>query len=236
MPSVQTLKKQQLSSNLSPTGNTVQRTISEAYRRDSVHSLKQAVLDLSLMLTGDTLHINFRLRLTSWRLHTTFRLLSFRRRSLKSTLFSVLKNPHPQTFLVGGMSIPIDPNSQNAINADKIAMMLEYNKLAKEFVEKKVYVPDVLTVAPFYLDWAGIGAGHRNYMSYGEFPETQKGYPNDMWLPSGIIKGGDLSNIMGVDQSKIAEDCAHAWYEDKSARHPFDGASDKKIHRSTASV
>ncbi len=50
------------------------------------------------------------------------------------------KNPHPQTFLVGGMSIPIDPNSQNAINADKIAMMLEYNKLAKEFVEK-VYVP-----------------------------------------------------------------------------------------------
>ena len=28
------------------------------------------------------------------------------------------KNPHPQTFLVGGMSIPVDPNSQNAINAD----------------------------------------------------------------------------------------------------------------------
>ena len=31
------------------------------------------------------------------------------------------KNPHPQTFLVGGMSIPVDPNSQTAINADKIA-------------------------------------------------------------------------------------------------------------------
>jgi len=137
------------------------------------------------------------------------------------------KNPHPQTFLVGGMSIPIDPNSQNAINADKIAMMLEYNKLAKEFVEQ-VYIPDILAVAPFYLDWAGIGAGHKNYMSYGEFPETQKGYPNDMWLPSGIIKGGDLSNIISVDQSKIAEDCAHSWYEDKSAKHPFDGASDKK--------
>ena len=29
------------------------------------------------------------------------------------------KNPHPQTFLVGGMAIPVDPNSQNAINADK---------------------------------------------------------------------------------------------------------------------
>jgi len=136
------------------------------------------------------------------------------------------KNPHPQTFLVGGMAIPIDPNSQNAINADKIAMMLEYNKLAKEFVEQ-VYIPDILAVAPFYLDWAGIGAGHKNYMSYGEFPETQKGYPHDMWLPSGIIKGGDLSNIIEVDQAKIAEDCAHSWYADKSAKHPFDGASDK---------
>ncbi|MGD9808199.1 MAG: nickel-dependent hydrogenase large subunit [Deferribacterales bacterium] len=136
------------------------------------------------------------------------------------------KNPHPQTFLVGGMAIPIDPNSQNAINADKIAMMLEYNKLAKEFVEQ-VYIPDVLAVAPFYLDWAGIGAGHKNYMSYGEFPETQKGYPNDMWLPSGIIKGGDLSNIIPVDQSKIAEDSAHSWYVDKSAKHPYDGTSDK---------
>jgi hydrogenase large subunit len=136
------------------------------------------------------------------------------------------KNPHPQTFLVGGMSIPIDPNSQNAINADKIAMMLEYNKLAKEFVEK-VYIPDILAVAPFYLEWAGIGAGHKNYMSYGEFPESQKGYPNDMWLPAGIIKGGDLSNVIEVDQAKIAEDCAHSWYADKSSRHPYDGASDK---------
>jgi len=136
------------------------------------------------------------------------------------------KNPHPQTFLVGGMSIPIDPNSQNAINADKIAMLLEYNKLAKEFVEK-VYIPDVLAVAPFYLEWAGIGAGHKNYMSYGEYPETQKGYPNDMWLPAGIIKGGDLSNIIEVDQSKIAEDSAHSWYTDKSAKHPYDGTSEK---------
>ena len=136
------------------------------------------------------------------------------------------KNPHPQTFLVGGMAIPIDPNSQNALNADKIAMMLEYNKLAKEFVEK-VYIPDVLAVAPFYLDWAGIGAGHKNYMSYGEYPETEKGFPNDMWLPAGIIKNGDLSNIIEVDQSKISEDCAHSWYTDKSARHPYDGDTEK---------
>jgi len=33
------------------------------------------------------------------------------------------KNPHPQTFLVGGMSTPIDLNSQNGLNADRIALI-----------------------------------------------------------------------------------------------------------------
>ena len=30
------------------------------------------------------------------------------------------KNPHPQTFLVGGMAIALDPNSQTALNDDKL--------------------------------------------------------------------------------------------------------------------
>ncbi len=33
------------------------------------------------------------------------------------------KNPHPQSYVVGGMAIPVDPNSQNALNAGSIAMM-----------------------------------------------------------------------------------------------------------------
>jgi len=56
------------------------------------------------------------------------------------------KNPHLQTYLVGGMSIPVDPNSQVAINADKIAHLHSLFAKAKEFVEK-VYLPDVLAVA-----------------------------------------------------------------------------------------
>jgi len=57
------------------------------------------------------------------------------------------KNPHPQTFLVGGMSVPIDPASQNALNADKIALINKYIAMAKEFVEQ-VYIPDVLADSP----------------------------------------------------------------------------------------
>lgn len=136
------------------------------------------------------------------------------------------KNPHPQTFLVGGMAIPVDPNSQNALNADKIAEINKYIQMADEFV-KKVYVPDVLAVAPFYLDWTKYGGGHRNYMSYGEFPETQAGYPNGLWIPSGIVKDGDINNVIDVDPNKITEYVTHSWYNytggDATAKHPYDG-------------
>jgi len=141
------------------------------------------------------------------------------------------KNPHPQTFLVGGMSVPIDPASQNALNADKIALINKYIAMAKEFVEQ-VYIPDVLAVAPFYLEWAKIGSGHKNYLSYGEFPEGQTGYPNDLWFPSGVILNGDISKVLPVDQAKVTEYVTHSWYEyaggDDKAKHPYDGEQNWK--------
>jgi len=141
------------------------------------------------------------------------------------------KNPHPQTFLVGGMAIPIDPNSQNALNADKIAAMYQYIAQAREFVEQ-VYIPDILAVAPFYLDWAAIGSGHRNYLSYGEFPDDSRGYPDGLWLPGGVIVGGDLSKVQPVDHQKITEYVTHSWYEygtgDATGKHPWEGETNWK--------
>ena len=141
------------------------------------------------------------------------------------------KNPHPQTFLVGGMAIPIDPNSQNALNADKIAQISRYIALAREFTEQ-VYIPDILAVAPFYLDWAGIGTGHRNYLSYGEFPDDNRGYPEGFWLPAGVILNGDLGNILPVDHQKVTEYVTHSWYEysggDGVGKHPWEGETNWK--------
>lgn len=136
------------------------------------------------------------------------------------------KNPHPQTFLVGGMALPVDPNSQNALNADKIAEINKYIKMADEFV-KKVYIPDVLAVAPFYLDWAKYGGGHLNYLSYGDFSESQSGYPEGLWIPPGIVMNGDIKDVKDVDHKKITEYVTHSWYEysggDNKAKHPYDG-------------
>jgi [NiFe] hydrogenase large subunit/hydrogenase large subunit len=135
------------------------------------------------------------------------------------------KNPHPQTFLVGGMSIPIDPDSQNALNADKLIEIKRLLKKAQDFVEK-VYIPDLLAIASFYKEWAGIGAGVGNYLSYGEFPDAN----GNLWFPAGALLNKDLSKVVPVDQGKIAEYVDHSWFENSAGAgkglHPFEGETD----------
>ncbi|OGU02375.1 MAG: hydrogenase, partial [Geobacteraceae bacterium GWC2_55_20] len=135
------------------------------------------------------------------------------------------KNPHPQTFLVGGMSIPIDPDSQNALNAEKLIEIKRLLKKAQDFVEK-VYIPDLLAVASFYKDWAAIGGGVGNYMCYGEFPDAN----GNMWFPSGAILEKDLSKVHVVDQGKIAEYVDHSWFDNSAGPgkglHPYDGETE----------
>jgi len=137
------------------------------------------------------------------------------------------KNPHPQTFLVGGMAIPLDPDSQNAVNADKLMEIRRLLAKAREFVEK-VYIPDLLAVASFYTEWAGIGGGVGNFLCYGEFPEAN----GQMWLPAGVIVGKDLAHVQPVDQKKIAEYVDHSWFEYAAGAgkglHPWDGESEEK--------
>ncbi len=138
------------------------------------------------------------------------------------------KNPHPQTFLVGGMAIPLDPDSQNALNADKLAEISGLLRKAKDFVEK-VYIPDLLAVASFYKEWAGIGGGVGNYMSYGEFPDPGSG---KLFFPPGIILGKEITKVHPVDHKKIAEYVDHSWYDYSSGQgkgfHPWDGETEPK--------
>ena len=136
------------------------------------------------------------------------------------------KNPHPQTFLVGGMAIPLDPDSQNAINADKIALIRKLLRRARLFVEQ-VLIPDVLAVASFYKDWAAIGGGVGNFLAYGDFPMDNSGSPESFYLPRGVILGKDLANVLPMDEKKITEYVTRSWYSyeggDAKGRHPYEG-------------
>lgn len=137
------------------------------------------------------------------------------------------KNPHVQTHLVGGMALPIDPNSQNALNTEGLAFLRGLVTKAHDFVSK-VYIPDLFAIASFYKEWASRGPSVGNLMSYGEFPNSAG--TGDFWLPSGVIKGKNLDEVDPVDQTKITEYVTHSWYEYKEgnavAKHPWFGETD----------
>ena len=140
------------------------------------------------------------------------------------------KNPHPQTFLVGGMSTAMDPNEPFAvINPERITFLREMAQQAKKFVEQ-VYIPDVLAVAPIYKDWFSRGEGLGNFLSYGDYSAGNEKDPNTFLFPRGAVFGRDLSKVLPVDPAKITESVAHSWYEYSSgdAKHPFEGETNPK--------
>ncbi len=157
--------------------------------------------------------------------------LEWQRDVIKIQALLGAKNPHAQTYLVGGMSMPIDPNSENALNAGSIAFISGLASKAKEFVDK-VYIPDLLAVASFYKDWAGYGAGVGNFLAYGVFENDNENNTANLWLPRGIIKNKDLSKVYPVDHTKITEYVTHSWYEykegDSKSKHPWDGETNFK--------
>jgi len=135
------------------------------------------------------------------------------------------KNPHLQSFLVGGMATPLDPDKQASINAGTIAFLRELIAKAKDFVAR-VYIPDLLAVASFYKDWAGVGGGVGNFLVYGEYPEDDNPKPS-LFLPSGVIRGKDLGKVEAFDPAKITEHVKHSWYDyaggDDKGLHPYSG-------------
>ena len=133
------------------------------------------------------------------------------------------KNPHLQSFLVGGMATPIDPDRAASLNAGSIAQLKELAAKARDFVTK-VYIPDLLAVASFYKNWAGYGAGVGNYLVYGEYPEDDSAKPA-LFLPPGVIRKRDLSKVEAFDPSKITEHVKHSWYE-------YEGGDDQALHPS----
>ncbi len=142
------------------------------------------------------------------------------------------KNPHLQTYLVGGMASALDPNSPNVINWERLTFIAQRIKMMRSFVTD-VYKPDVLAIGGFagYKDWWSIGAGHKNYLSYGAL---QDGLQNDQakfGFQRGIIVNGDLSRVLPFDQQKVTEAIARSYYTydgGAAALHPFDGQTKPK--------
>jgi hydrogenase large subunit len=153
--------------------------------------------------------------------------LDWQRRLMRMhTLFGG-RDPHPQTYLVGGMVLaapwggpplsragahpPLpDRDAPMALSDAGLTIVGDLIAAARTFIDE-VFVPDVLLLARTYPDWASIGGGAGSFLSYGEFPEDESATPA-LLLPAGRVVGRDLGKVAGVNQKNVGETVARAWY------------------------
>ena len=141
------------------------------------------------------------------------------------------KNPHPN-YLVGGVPCSINIDEANALNAERLAYVGSLLKEAKEFINQ-VYIPDLMAVAPYYLDWAGIGGGLENYLAYGDLPTNGFADVSKFKFQRGIILNRNLNEVHEVDCSdpeQIKEYISHSWYNysdgNEVGKHPWEGETE----------
>lgn len=127
------------------------------------------------------------------------------------------KNPHPQTFVVGGVTSVMD-----LLDPYRLGQFLYRLKQVQNFIDT-AYIPDVLLAAAYYRGEgvAGIGSGVKNYLAYGGFP-LDDGWKSTLF-PRGVVRERDLSAPLVLDEDRITEEVTHSWYKGDTPQHPFVG-------------
>ena len=94
------------------------------------------------------------------------------------------KTPHIQNLAVGGVSNPINPDSQSTLTLERLYAIKAYIDELGDFVNNAM-INDVAAVGALYADWTKYGAGVTNYLSVPDLPLDTKG--TQFELPGGYI-------------------------------------------------
>ncbi len=138
------------------------------------------------------------------------------------------KTPHIQNLAVGGVSNPINLDSQSTLTLERLYYVKTLMDKLGDFI-RNVYLVDVAAIGGFYADWTQYGSGVTNYLSVPEMPMDTAG--KQFELPGGYITDGDLASFKPITsfqdsyfEDGVAESSKHAWYENgDGALHPYDG-------------
>ena len=124
------------------------------------------------------------------------------------------KNPHPQTMIVGGVTLNKD------LTSGRITEFKNHVVDAQKFVNT-YYLPDTTYLLNRYKDYANIGMAE-NLMSFGEFPQSSD-EPSSLFFPRGIIFNRATKSVQSVDVNNITEHITHSWYSGNSVLPPSQG-------------
>jgi hydrogenase large subunit len=154
--------------------------------------------------------------------------LEYQRKANQIVAILGSKTPHIQNLAVGGVSNPINLDSQSTLTIERLSYVKSLIDELGAFIEQ-VYLVDVAAVGAFYADWTAYGAGVTNYLSVPEMPLDTMG--KEFELPGGYIADGDLASFKPITsfqdsyfEGGVQESSKHAWYESgNGALHPYDG-------------
>jgi hydrogenase large subunit len=157
-----------------------------------------------------------------------FQALDYQRTANKIVSVLGSKTPHIQNLAVGGVTNPINLDSQSTLTLERLAYIKSQIDELGDFV-RKVYMVDVAAIGAMYADWTQYGAGVINYLSVPDLPLDTKGTQFEM--PGGYIQNADLSTFQPITsyqdtffKNGVKESVKHAWYQGgKGALHPYDG-------------
>ncbi len=140
------------------------------------------------------------------------------------------KTPHIQNVAVGGVSNSIGHDAPSVLNIERLMLMKHFIDKLDQFV-KSTYLVDVPAIGAFYLDWAAIGGGVKNYLSVPDCPLDSKA--TQFALPGGYIENADLASLKPITsfddayfRDGVAESSKHAWYKGDKALHPWQGETE----------
>ncbi len=128
------------------------------------------------------------------------------------------KFPMVMNYTPGGM--------QGLPSIEEIQYYIGQMSVVKSFIDG-VMIPDLLAIAPFYIDLAKVGQGVGNYLAWGLFDDKTQD-PYNRVLPRGAIVGRDLSSVEKVDPDEVRMYTKNSYYGDGvgAGKHPLDAGQE----------
>jgi hydrogenase large subunit len=152
--------------------------------------------------------------------------LDFQRKATQALGIISGKNPHIQNLSVGGVTTALNPDSDSALNMERLYWIKQLIEEVRGFIQQ-VYLPDVVAVGALYKDWLPYGAGVKNYLAVPDMVLNTNSTKFD--LPGGTIMDGDLSTVKGITsfhddyfRDNVVENITHAWYDGDWSKHPYE--------------
>ena len=156
--------------------------------------------------------------------------LDYQRKANQIVTILGSKTPHIQNLAVGGVSNPINPESQSTLTLERLYKVKTLIDELGAFINQ-VYLPDVAAIGAIYADWTAYGAGVTTYLAVPDMPLDTKN--TRFALPGGFVSADNLAGFRKLDgfsdgffESGVKEGVKHAWYEGGKALHPYDGRTD----------